>query len=33
MTRDYVYDQGFGQERARLAGMETLWDPGSQAQN
>lgn len=31
MTRDYVYDQGFAQERARLAGMESLWDPGSQA--
>jgi SAM-dependent methyltransferase len=31
MTRDYVYDQGFAQERARIAGMEALWDPGSQA--
>jgi len=31
MTRDYVYDQGFAQERARLAGIESLWDPGSQA--
>jgi len=31
MTRDYVLDQGFGQERARLSGMEALWDPGSQA--
>lgn len=31
MTRDYVYDQDFAQERARLAGMESLWDPGSQA--
>lgn len=31
MTSDYVYDQGFAQERARLAGMESLWDPGSQA--
>ncbi|WP_101949316.1 bifunctional 2-polyprenyl-6-hydroxyphenol methylase/3-demethylubiquinol 3-O-methyltransferase UbiG [Mycobacterium sp. 3519A] len=31
MTRDYVLDQGFTQERARLAGMEALWDPGSQA--
>jgi SAM-dependent methyltransferase len=31
MTRDYVYDQGFADERARLAGMESLWDPGSQA--
>jgi SAM-dependent methyltransferase len=31
VTRDYVYDQGFAQERARIAGMEALWDPGSQA--
>ncbi len=31
MTRDYVYDQGFSEERARLAGMESLWDPGTQA--
>ena len=31
MTRDYVLDQGFGEERARLSGMEALWDPGSQA--
>src|SRR5690349_4171438 len=31
MTRDYVLDPGFGEERARLAGMEALWDPGSQA--
>jgi len=31
MTRDYVYDQGFAEERARLAGMESLWDPGTQA--
>lgn len=31
MTRDYVLDQGFGQERQRLSGMEALWDPGSQA--
>ncbi|MGH3675272.1 MAG: class I SAM-dependent methyltransferase [Mycobacterium sp.] len=31
MTRDYAFDQGFGQERARLSGMEALWDPGSQA--
>jgi SAM-dependent methyltransferase len=29
MTRDYVLDQGFAQERARLSGMESLWDPGS----
>ena len=31
MTRDYVLDQGFGEERKRLSGMESLWDPGSQA--
>src|SRR5689334_2741407 len=31
MTRDYVLDQGFGEERARLSGMEALWDPGSQS--
>src|SRR5258708_36003513 len=31
MTRDYVLDQGFEEERARLSGMEALWDPGSQA--
>ena len=31
MTRDYVYHQGFAQERERLSGMEALWDPGSQA--
>jgi SAM-dependent methyltransferase len=31
VTRDYVYDQGFAQERARLDAMEALWDPGSQA--
>lgn len=30
MTRDYVLDQGFAQERERLSGMEALWDPGSQ---
>jgi 2-polyprenyl-3-methyl-5-hydroxy-6-metoxy-1,4-benzoquinol methylase len=29
--RDYVYDQGFAEERKRLAAMEALWDPGSQA--
>jgi SAM-dependent methyltransferase len=29
MPRDYIYDQGFSQERARLAGIESLWDPGS----
>ena len=31
MARDYVYDQGFAEERKRLAGMEALWDPGTQA--
>jgi SAM-dependent methyltransferase len=31
MTRDYVLDQGFAEERKRLSGMESLWDPGSQA--
>jgi 2-polyprenyl-3-methyl-5-hydroxy-6-metoxy-1,4-benzoquinol methylase len=31
MTRDYVLDQGFAQERARLSGMEALWDGGSRA--
>ena len=31
MTRDYVLDQGFDDERKRLSGMESLWDPGSQA--
>ena len=25
----YVYDQSFEQERARLAGMEAQWDPGT----
>jgi SAM-dependent methyltransferase len=29
MPRDYIYDQGFSEERARLAGIESLWDPGS----
>jgi SAM-dependent methyltransferase len=31
MTRDYVLDQGFAEERKRLSGMESLWDPGSRA--
>lgn len=31
MTHDYVYDQGFAEERARLSAMESLWDPGSRA--
>jgi SAM-dependent methyltransferase len=30
MSGGYIYDQGFLQERARLAGIESLWDPGSQ---
>jgi SAM-dependent methyltransferase len=29
MTTDYVYDPEFAEERARLAGMEALWDPGT----
>src|SRR3954451_16476785 len=31
MAEGYVYDQAFAEERARLAGMEALWDPGSRA--
>jgi len=31
MTRDYVLDQGFVEERKRLSGMESLWDPASHA--
>jgi hypothetical protein len=31
MPRDYSYDQGFSEERARLASMESLWDPRSRA--
>ena len=31
MARDYVYDQGFAEERTRLRGIESLWDPGTQA--
>jgi ubiquinone/menaquinone biosynthesis C-methylase UbiE len=27
----YVYDQGWADERARLAGIEALWDRGTQA--
>jgi ubiquinone/menaquinone biosynthesis C-methylase UbiE len=30
MTSPYVYDQGWADERARLAGIEALWDRGSQ---
>lgn len=28
---DYVYDQSFAEEKTRLGGMESLWDPGTQA--
>lgn len=31
VSDDYVYDQGFAEERSRLAGIESLWDPGSRA--
>jgi SAM-dependent methyltransferase len=31
MSRGYVYDQGYAEERKRIAGMEALWDPGSRA--
>ncbi|GBE65896.1 methyltransferase [Mycobacterium sp. MFM001] len=31
MAGGYVYDQSFADERIRLAGIESLWDPGSQA--
>ena len=30
MPGDYTYDQGFSEQRARLAGIESLRDPGSQ---
>jgi SAM-dependent methyltransferase len=30
-TGTYVYDQTWKEERERLAGMERLWDPGTQA--
>jgi len=29
MTSSYVYDQGWSEERARLAGIESLWDVGT----
>lgn len=29
MSSRYVYDQGWAEERARLAGLESLWDPGT----
>ena len=31
MSSGYAYDQGWKDERARLAGIEALWDPGTQA--
>jgi SAM-dependent methyltransferase len=31
MTSSYVYDQGWAEERARLAGIESLWDTGTRA--
>jgi SAM-dependent methyltransferase len=31
MTTGYAYDQGWAEERERLAGMAGLWDPGTQA--
>ena len=31
MSRGYVYDQSFSEERTRLRGIESLWDPGTQA--
>jgi SAM-dependent methyltransferase len=31
MPSDYVYDQSFAEERTRLRGIESLWDPGTQA--
>jgi SAM-dependent methyltransferase len=31
MTRDYVMDPHFAEERKRLSSMESLWDPGSRA--
>jgi ubiquinone/menaquinone biosynthesis C-methylase UbiE len=29
MTSSYVYDQGWSDERARLAGIEAMWDVGT----
>ena len=31
MATGYLYDQGWHDERARLAGIEALWDTGTQA--
>ena len=31
MASGYLYDQGWHDERARLAGIEALWDAGTQA--
>ena len=30
-TREYLFGGEYAKERARLAGIETLWDPGSQS--
>jgi SAM-dependent methyltransferase len=30
-TREYLFDSAFAEERARLAGVESLWDPGTQS--
>lgn len=30
-SRDYLYGGDFAEERARLAGIEALWDPGSRS--
>ncbi len=30
MPQPYVFDQAWSEERARLAGIEAIWDPGSQ---
>ncbi|MFL6240820.1 MAG: class I SAM-dependent methyltransferase [Actinomycetes bacterium] len=31
MSTGYAYDQAWEHERARLAGIEAMWDPGTQA--
>jgi SAM-dependent methyltransferase len=31
MPQDYAYDQAWSEERARLAGIEALWDEGTRA--
>ena len=30
-THEYLFGGEFAEERARLAGIESLWDPGSQS--